>query len=602
MKLFKIIYVVIFYALIGGNCAAQISPGELSSFHSHLEGVSNCTQCHILGEKVSNDKCLNCHTELKERTSQNKGYHSSIEVKGKECATCHSDHHGLSFQIIKMDANKFNHTLTGFPLAGAHVKKKCGDCHSPKKISDSKIKNKKFTFLGLKESCINCHDDYHKKTLSENCANCHDANAFKPASKFNHTNAKFKLSGKHVTVECIKCHKVEIKEGKKLQEFTGLQYGNCNGCHADVHKNQFGQNCTQCHSEESFHIIKQANNFDHNKTKFKLEGKHQGVECKLCHKGKYTTPIKHEKCTDCHKDFHNGQFAKNGLSPDCSVCHNHSGFVNFLYTREQHNNDNKYKLEGKHMNVECKLCHKVKYTTPLKHEKCIDCHQDYHKSEFTKNGISPDCSSCHDLAGFKNFSYTLEQHNTSIFVLQGAHIATPCSDCHKKTVKWTFREIGKRCVDCHTNIHKDLINKKYYPENNCKSCHDENRWTEINFDHSQTNFKLLGVHLSQPCRKCHFKEKTDDIKQQKFTNLSVECNTCHADIHFKQFEKNAVTDCSNCHEFDNWKASKFNHDNTAFKLDAKHENVPCKKCHKPTAENQNSYIKYKIKTTCESCH
>lgn len=528
MKLFKIIYIFFSIAFLGGKCVAQISPGELSNVHSHLEGVSNCTQCHILGEKVSNDKCLNCHTEIKERTTLSKGYHSSIEVKGKECATCHSDHHGLSFQIIKLDGNKFNHNLTEFPITDAHAKKKCIDCHNPKNINNPKIKNKKFTFLGLKTSCISCHIDYHQKTLSENCNNCHDAKAFKPASKFKHSTAKYELTGKHKSVDCIKCHKIENKNGIKFQEFTGLEYAKCTNCHTDVHKNQFGQNCTQCHSEESFQIIKGVKNFDHNKTK--------------------------------------------------------------------------YKLEEKHLTVDCKLCHKVKYTTPIKHEKCADCHKDYHKSQFAKDGASPDCSTCHNLSGFKNFSYSIEQHNKGVFVLQGAHIATPCFDCHKKTDKWMFREIGKRCVDCHTNIHKDLINIKYYPEENCQSCHRENKWGEINFDHSKTNFQLLGAHLTQTCRKCHFTKNADGTQEQKFSNLSVNCTSCHIDNHFKQFDKDGATDCNACHEFDNWKPSKFNHDTTEFKLDGKHEKVPCQKCHKPVEENQKKYIKYKINVKCESCH
>ena len=35
---------------------AQISPGDLAKVHSQLEGMTNCTKCHTLGDKVSNDK------------------------------------------------------------------------------------------------------------------------------------------------------------------------------------------------------------------------------------------------------------------------------------------------------------------------------------------------------------------------------------------------------------------------------------------------------------------------------------------------------------------------------------------------------------------
>jgi len=55
---------------------AQISPGDLTKSHAQLEGMLNCTKCHVLGDKVSNDKCLECHKELKARIDQKKGYHA----------------------------------------------------------------------------------------------------------------------------------------------------------------------------------------------------------------------------------------------------------------------------------------------------------------------------------------------------------------------------------------------------------------------------------------------------------------------------------------------------------------------------------------------
>ena len=528
MNFSRILYSIFLIVFIALKSIAQISPGELSKVHSHLEGISNCTKCHVLGEQLSNNKCLDCHTELKERILLNKGYHASIDVKGKECATCHSDHHGLNFQIVKFDEKNFKHYLTGFNLTGAHAKKTCKDCHNAKHITNPKINAKKFTYLGLNINCINCHTDYHQKTLSTNCINCHDGNAFKPASKFNHASAKYKLSGKHLNVECIKCHKIETQNGVKFQKFTGLQYGSCTNCHQDVHKNQFGQNCAQCHTNESFTTIKGLNSFDHTKTKYTLEGKHLTVDCKKCHKQKYTTPLNFQKCSDCHTDYHKAQFAKDGLSPDCSLCHNVSGFSNFVYP--------------------------------------------------------------------------IEQHNKSVFALEGAHLATPCFDCHKKTEKWTFKEIGKKCIDCHKNIHADFISKKYYPDDNCLSCHNPATWTDISFDHTKTDFKLIGAHTKQACSKCHFTKNTDGSKQQKFAGLQANCTHCHLDKHYKQFDKDGATDCSKCHEFDNWKPLKFNHNNTAFKLDGKHANLACIKCHKPTEVNQNKYIQYKISGKCESCH
>ena len=520
---------LILMTLSFNRLSAQLSPGDLSNAHATLEGLSNCTQCHVLGNKQTNEKCLACHTEINERINARKGYHSSSDVKGKQCFDCHSEHNGKNFQLVRLDTKKFDHKLTGYQLSVPHAKKDCKDCHAPKFISEPKLKNKKNTYLGVKTECLNCHNDYHLRTLSSDCLSCHTPETFIPASKFNHDNAKFKLAGKHRNVECARCHKVSNTEGKKYQQFSGIQYTNCTSCHKDPHVNKFGQNCRQCHSEESFNIIQGTNKFDHNKTDYKLEGKHLIVNCKSCHKGKFTDP--------------------------------------------------------------------------LKFDKCVSCHTDYHKGQFVKNGIITDCSQCHDIKGFTLFSYTVEQHNAGTFPLKEAHLATPCYECHKKQDKWSFRKIGITCNDCHPDIHQNLINAKYYPEASCISCHKESRWADVSFDHKKTEFALTGAHSGVNCRACHFKAVQDGKVQQKFSGLSQSCSGCHPDKHQNQFEKNGVTNCIECHGTENWKASKFDHSKTAFKLDGKHVNVACAKCHKPKQEGSDFYVMYKIKEfKCESCH
>ena len=137
-KKYRLLFLLI-GTIISVTGFGQLSPGELSRVHKQLEGLSNCTKCHILGKKVSNQKCLDCHTELSNRIKSQKGYHVSAEVRGKECIICHSDHHGLDFQIVRFDEKSFNHTSTGFELSGAHIKSKCRDCHKAEFIGDTAI-------------------------------------------------------------------------------------------------------------------------------------------------------------------------------------------------------------------------------------------------------------------------------------------------------------------------------------------------------------------------------------------------------------------------------------------------------------------------------
>jgi len=262
-----------------------------------------------------------------------------------------------------------------------------------------------------------------------------------------------------------------------------------------------------------------------------------------------------------------------------------------------------FKLEGKHQNLACAKCHKTNLTDPIKHGLCTDCHPDYHNKQFTLQGVIRDCSDCHSVMGFTGSSFTIEQHNKGKFQLQGAHLATPCFECHKKTEKWSFREIGIRCADCHENIHEPYISKKYYPESNCAVCHNESRWNDVTFDHSKTTFSLSGAHAKQACRTCHFNKNATGHEIQHFSDLASTCTSCHTDIHYQQFENNGVTDCQRCHNPDQWKIENFDHSTTAFKLDGTHKLVACAKCHKNITKENHTFVLYKIKEwKCENCH
>lgn len=51
-----IIEIFVFSLILNAGIFAQLSPGELSKPHSKLEGLSNCTKCHELGEQVKKRK------------------------------------------------------------------------------------------------------------------------------------------------------------------------------------------------------------------------------------------------------------------------------------------------------------------------------------------------------------------------------------------------------------------------------------------------------------------------------------------------------------------------------------------------------------------
>ena len=530
MKLKKELLTLGLLILFISGAAAQISPGDLSKAHAGLDGVSNCTKCHTVGNKVTREKCLSCHKEIQSNIAANKGYHASAEVTGKQCTACHNEHHGRNFQLVRFDKKSFVHSKTGFELKGAHAKQDCRACHKPAFIADARLKNKPTTFLGLNKQCLTCHEDYHKGRMSPNCSNCHNFESFKNVRNFDHNTTRFPLVGQHRNVACDKCHKTQIIAGKPVQQFKGLAFANCNACHKDPHNNRFGQNCKQCHSEESFRLVKGSNTFNHDKTGFPLVGKHKLVACKACHKTNMTDPVKHGRCSDCHTDYHKKEFADS-------------------------------------------------------------------------NGISPDCNQCHDNNSFSPSNFSIEKHKLTKFPLEGAHQATACNACHKKAFKWTFRNIGRKCVDCHKNIHKGIMDDKFMANDDCTACHNVNSWKKVSFDHAQTGFKLEGVHANVACARCHYRKNENGVRTQQFKGMSKECSSCHRDPHAGQFAVNGKTDCTRCHGFDNWRNSKFDHNTSRFKLDGAHATVKCEACHKQVTNEKGRYIEYKFDNIdCSRCH
>ncbi len=529
-KFFSIKLILFLVAVLSFDLFGQISPGDLTQAHAKLEGISNCTKCHVLGEKVFNSKCLECHSEIKDLINLNRGYHSSEEVQKKECRNCHSEHNGRNFRIINFQPKEFDHSKTKFELKGKHAQLNCEKCHQAKFISDNKIKKRKHTFLGLETSCNSCHEDMHEKTLGYNCKSCHGFDSFKPAVNFNHANAKFKLSGAHQKVDCIKCHVIKNKDGKNFQNFKDISFASCESCHKDIHNGKLGKECQSCHNTEAFKNINEGS-FNHSKTNFSLAGRHKLVSCRNCHTQGISKKLNHDKCSDCHKDYHKGEFKIKKISRDCVECHNENGF---------------------------------------------------HPSVFT-----------------------IAKHNQTKFKLSGGHLAVPCESCHYKNEKWSFKNIGIDCIACHINIHKNEIDKKFMPNDDCNSCHQTDNWQSVEFDHDKTEFKLIGKHKNVECRNCHLDKKGSNnlTSKYKFVSMNSDCENCHKDIHYGQFKTDQKTDCGSCHGFDNWKPYKFDHDKTKFSISGAHQKLNCSACHKKITENGYTFTKFKLEDyKCAFCH
>ncbi len=531
--------------------------------------------------------------------------------------------------ILLADANiSFAQWVSPGELSNAHEKLEgianCFKCHA--------------VTMALNESaCRSCHkglekrlkDDagFHAK-IQRKCVNCHTEHEGKEVNisrldkeTFDHDLTGYRLLDRH-SISCDKCH-------KKVNTYFELS-PECTGCHNDTHKRTMTEECLKCHDYKSWKDLV----FDHDiNTEYKLKGKHTDLKCESCHspalseatgddKAVFATlkfkPLKHEKCSDCHYDLHNGEVKKR----PCAVCHMTDGWKANSFN---HNDPllSDYKLSGRHNKVACALCHPERIKVfrkggkiievntyklmPVKHSSCSNCHYDVHLGQFEKR----DCNTCHSVSNeWKDHSFKHESPDYSGYKLTGKHKNVSCDNCHERSsVKYSefnnkknkslgrFRPVKNReCIDCHFDIHTGEFDKQ-----KCDACHSLNKtWKAYTFSHEpekEGGYRLEGKHVGVVCEKCH--ERTEIIYTEfrlekkrlmsKFRPLKSkgDCTDCHKDEHKERFKGiNEVTEitCDVCHSVENeWKEFGYKHISEIkfkkYQLNFKAGESECEKCH-----------------------
>lgn len=629
----RVTLLIVFLSGIGLAAHAQISPGPLSRPHQTLEGATHCTSCHQIGAKREL-KCLECHTEIASRLKNRRGLHASYNLQpdsSQGCAKCHSEHNGVDFPLIKWTPTPtaFDHSQTGYALQGKHAGLTCNRCHTADHVAASErfsiqVRDRNKTFLGIPQTCTTCHKDEHNGRLGANCQQCHNFEDWKDVSQFDHSKTKYPLTGLHAQVACQKCH---TPGPDNKPRFVGLAFGKCNDCHADPHHGSFGEKtCQSCHNTGGWRRVSLqavSQNFDHSKTKYPLQGKHQEVSCMQCHtSGDFKKPLVFDKCTSCHKDEHNGQFVKRADAGQCSSCHTVAGFKPSTFTVKEHA-QTAYPLQFKHAQVQCSGCHipKGKATLYLiKFDKCTNCHKDEHQGQFASAPYLNQCELCHNLKGYRPSTFTLAEHKKTRFPLTGAHLPTPCNECHKERATPQFEKAvvfkfdDRSCTTCHEDLHKGQFKKRMLQVRadgspvGCQACHSTESWKDLRgFDHAQTDFPLVGAHRATACMDCHKPPAMEtSLIHVDFAAAPTRCEQCHEDIHGAQFAKSGgVTSCADCHKSASWKPSLFDHETrTSFSLKGAHQNVRCAACHKNVQSVAGKSVLFYKPTPkqCAACH
>jgi cytochrome b subunit of formate dehydrogenase len=469
-------------AAVAGGGVNAISPAPLSHAHARAHGHSNapnCDRCHLLTTPPPSEKCLVCHTRIKERIAAGSGVHGNLSGP---CRQCHTEHHGDD-ALVSFDWQAFNHSNTNFPLDGKHQSVSCEKCHARKAGSHGTGKMK---YLGLDHaSCTSCHRDPHKDSRAGHCVECHTMQGWgRENLTFDHgRDSKFPLAGKHARLGCEKCHPRQVT-GAQVQVRLFDVGKACQDCHADPHGRQFKASCRHCHTEQGW-TGRGLASFHGPDSSFPLQGEHAHVPCDQCHRipenGHRLADAQFvglsRDCQSCHADPHAGQ-----MSSSCSTCHTETGWTGngLVFSHDRHTS---FPLDKRHAGVDCAACHgrdKRRYR-PLPH-KCGTCHT---AQQAALQGTS------------RVLSGSPDPHNGRL----------SCADCHDQSKsKQSPEEFAGRCAACHNPHYRDL----FYS------------WMSA-LDNNRAAIGQILIHLQDPndARRRQLEQMQQDAAAVGFHNLHL---------------------------------------------------------------------------------
>jgi hypothetical protein len=451
----------------------------------------------------------------------------------------------------------------------ADIEAECARCHAP------------FRDAAQESLCLDCHEEvgadrkagtgFHGRAPGVRgaaCRDCHSEHRGRAAdivgldrAGFDHRFTDYPLRGAHQRLGCEACH----ARGQPLREAPS----SCVDCHRDddAHGGKLGADCASCHGEKSWREAR----FDHDQTHFPLLGKHDAVDCALCHPGNRFEKTA-STCLACHRlnDEHLGRFG-----PRCEDCHSPTGWGELHF---DHARDTRFALGGGHRGAPCSACHKGVLHEEHLSTKCVSCHRtdDVHRGRHGN-----DCERCHSDRAWTAEKFAHERMTN--FPLRGAHAELKCERCH--TGRLAEQKLSTRCTSCHEDddVHAGQQGSA------CETCHNEQGWAvKVFFEHDLGRFPLLGLHAVATCEQCH--------ASARFQDAETECGSCHRedDVHLARLGAN----CGACHNPNGWQLWQFDHDRqTRFALRGAHLGMDCHACHRAPVTGE-----IRLPLGCRGCH
>jgi hypothetical protein len=342
----------------------------------------------------------------------------------------------------------------------------------------------------------------------------------------------------------------------------------------------------------------------------KLEGIQNCTQCHSLGAGVSATA-----CMECHTEVRQQVQDRQGFHADkgrnCQECHpDHRGREFELVRIDRQSFDHSqtgFPLRGEHARAACTDCHTSAKGDPSAPTSggewkglatdCLSCHGDespHRGAPEAGHALLSQCDRCHDVRGWEHASpipvAVFDHANPQManFPLEGRHRTVACERCH---ADWRFAPIAHGdCASCHKNPHHADF------ERACESCHaTPSGWKVASFDHSLTDFPLVGEHAAVECEECH-------TGRSRLTPVPHDdCDACHEDPHDDRFEP---TPCLQCHSPTSWDVGEFDHSRTDFPLEGAHAKVECDSCHLvtlPSGETQRQFSG-RPHDTCTDCH
>ncbi len=189
--------------------------GSLRDLGVRIFGISKDPLTVTKG--ISNATCLRCHSSRPSDPHLPHVIFSHSTHANEACVTCHQ-------QVVHREAGPPYYEDPG-------AKASCLKCH------DGTV---------APSTCTTCHTAPHEDRGQ--CENCHNTLIW-GGPAFQHP---FPLTGGHAYLRCVDCH--NAKQG--TMGIPGTDLGNANprciSCHGDHHNDASKQDCSACHTAESW--------------------------------------------------------------------------------------------------------------------------------------------------------------------------------------------------------------------------------------------------------------------------------------------------------------------------------------------------------------